>query len=231
MQQQNKTQTVEHKCPYCKINKLETTATAPYVRGFLLAYEMGSKTFIGCVSCVRKKTLGEAGLSILIGWFSITAFIINPFLIIYNFLQGLFMSAKPLKVKAKLRELGIPDKASAFDLNEVGYILATLMIKADGKVEEQEIAVAEAIGEKIFPEFDEARFRLIINSEQKLPTLIDIATLLNSIMDENGKKTIFQYLTAIAKADGNIDQAEKQMITQMALLMNIDLQSLIAQKA
>ena len=71
-------------CPYCHQKPLETVATAPYVRGFIAAYQAGSKTFIGCVPCVRKKVLGEAALSLFIGWFSITALILNPFMIVYN---------------------------------------------------------------------------------------------------------------------------------------------------
>lgn len=215
----------KHKCPYCHVNDLETTVTAPYVRGFLLAYEMGHKTFIGCVSCVRKKTLKEAGLSTLIGWFSITSLIVNPFLILYNLIQGLVLSPKPLKVKEKLSELGIPKEATEINLNEIGYVLASLMINADGKVEENEILAAEEIGEKIFPNFDEARFRLLCSSKQKLPELIDIAPLLNNIMNEEGKKLILQYLIAIAQADGHFDNSEKQMIAEMARLMHIDLRS------
>ena len=78
-----------HTCPHCKSNKVETIAKAPYVRGFLLAYQLGSKTFIGCTSCVRKKIFKEVGLSMLLGWLSISALIINPFLIIWNLIQGL----------------------------------------------------------------------------------------------------------------------------------------------
>lgn len=218
--------TIEHKCPYCDANYLETTATAPYVRGFILAYQIGSKTFIGCVSCVRKKTLGEAGLSALIGWFSITSLIINPFLIIYNLIQGALTSAKPQKVAEKLAELGIPFEATEIDLNEIGYILGSLMIKADGKVDAEEIEVAEKIGEEVFPNFDEARFRLIVNSDQKLPALNEIAPLLNNIVDEEGKKKLLYYLFSIAKADGNIDTSEKEMIGEMAKLMQVELQSL-----
>ena len=50
-----------YRCPYCNQRSLETVATAPYVRGFLIMMLIGSKSFIGCVPCVRSRVLGEAG--------------------------------------------------------------------------------------------------------------------------------------------------------------------------
>lgn len=212
-----------HKCPYCQVNKLETTATAPYVRGFVLAYQMGSRTFIGCVPCVRKKTLLEAGKSSLLGWFSITSFIINPFLIVYNLGQGALTSANAEKVKRKLAEMGMPAEATEINLNEIGYLLASLMIKADGIVDEAEIVIAETIGEKIFPNFDEARFRLILNSDQQMPDIVDIASLINNVVDKEGKISILRYLIAIAESDGEVDYSEKQLLEKVAYYMGVDI--------
>lgn len=216
----------KHKCPYCQVNNLETIATAPYVRGFVLAYKMGSRTFIGCVSCVRKKTFLEAGKSSLLGWFSLRSFLINPFLIVYNLGQGALTSADPDKVKRKLAEIGIPPDTTEIDLNEIGYLLASLMIKADGKVEEAEIVVAETIGEKIFPNFDEARFRMICASDQKIPDIIDIAPLINNVMDEKGKISIIRYLIAIAQADGHVDYTEKQLLEKVAYYLGVDIRTI-----
>ena len=95
----------EFPCPYCKNASLETTASAPYVRGFLVAYQIGSKAFIGCTSCVRKKVWGEAFLSMLIGWFSITALVINPFMIVYNLIRGCFIGENKKSVAKKLEQL------------------------------------------------------------------------------------------------------------------------------
>ena len=35
-----------HRCPTCQERELDTLATLPYVRGFLIAYQIGTKKFI-----------------------------------------------------------------------------------------------------------------------------------------------------------------------------------------
>jgi len=197
-------------------------ATAPFVRGFVLAYQMGKKSFIGCVPCVRKRIFGEVGLSALLGWFSITALIINPFLIIYNFFQGLFVKEKPFQVAQKLKEFGIPENPANINVTQIGYALAAAMIRADGKVEEAEIEMAEKIGEKIFSDFDEAAFRLILKNQKELPSVNDLTTLLKDVLNEEGKVVLFQYLLAIAQSDGHVDDTEKMMLMQLAANLNID---------
>ncbi|MEZ4886783.1 MAG: TerB family tellurite resistance protein [Chitinophagales bacterium] len=226
MSQETYTTKSEHKCPYCQKEKLETVATAPYVRGFLLAYQIGHNSFIGCVPCVRKKLLGEAGISALIGWFSITAFLINPFLIVYNLIQAAFLKYNPQKVKAKLKEVGIPENLESINLTQIGYALAISMIKADGKVEESEIKQAEEIGEKIFKDFDEAKFRMMLNEQKDVPSIRDLAVILNDVLNEEGKLLIFKYLFAIAQADGNIDSSEALMLSELATVLSIQKEQL-----
>ena len=43
---------ISYSCPYCEGRNIETAAKAPYVRGFVLAYQIGSKSYIGCARCV-----------------------------------------------------------------------------------------------------------------------------------------------------------------------------------
>ncbi len=217
------TSTGSYPCPYCNKRKLETTATAPYVRGFLLAYQIGKKSYIGCTSCVKKKVLGEAGLSALLGWFSITALIINPFLIIYNLIQGLTISANPVKVKMKLREMGIPENPSAVNITDAGCALAASMILADGDVDDQEIRIAEEIGEKIFGDFEEANLHLLLSGSKNLPAPMDMAIILRDALDQDGKALIFKYLLAIAQADGNVSAEEKTLLQQVATGMQLDM--------
>lgn len=222
---------IGHSCPYCGDKNIETIATAPYVRGFLLAYQMGYKSFIGCVSCVRKKLFGEAGLSALVGWFSITSLIINPFLIIYNLFQGAFLKSNPAKVKDKLNEMGIPLNPAEVNLTQIGYTLAAAMVLADGKVEAEEIKAAEVIGEKIFDDFDEAAFHVLLKGHRELPDITDIARMLKDYLDDDGKKTLFKYLLAIAKSDGTIAPEEKALLVLVAQNMGMDMNLLKADGA
>ena len=82
-------------CPVCKKGPIETVVTAPYVRGFLLAYQIGSKKFVGCVGCARGELLKEVGLSLLVGWFSPTCIVLNPIFVIYNLVRSPFVSPSP----------------------------------------------------------------------------------------------------------------------------------------
>lgn len=202
-------------CPYCNDAKLETTATAPYVRGFLVAYQIGTKSFIGCVGCVRKKIFGEAVLSLLIGWFSIVAFFLNPVLILYNLLRGCFVGANPKAVGKKLNELGLPESPKILDLQSVGYALAASMILADGEVEEAELHAAEQAGDEVFGEFDEAALRMIVQHGKDLPPVDDLAAMIADSIDNDQKQKIMVYLSEIAMADGNVAPEEREMLQRV----------------
>ncbi|MCJ8329235.1 MAG: TerB family tellurite resistance protein [Lentisphaeria bacterium] len=216
---------ITYTCPYCERTKIETAASAPYVRGFVLAFQIGAKNFIGCTSCVRGKVLGEAGLSLLCGWFSITAFFINPVLILYNVLQAPFISKNYAKARKKLSDAGIEDDESSVDVTRLGYSLATSMMAADGHIDEEEIIVALELGNKIFPDFNENELRQIVNVKD-LPPPLDIATMLREILTEEGKRAVCLYLVMIAQADGNFDDFEKKLLSDVADKMGFDLDSL-----
>lgn len=203
-------------CPYCHQKSLETVATAPYVRGFIAAYQIGSKTFIGCVPCVRKKVLGEAALSLFIGWFSITALILNPFMIVYNLIRGLLVGRNDGAVSAKLRELGLPDEPKIVDVSAVSYALAASMIMADGSVDESELQAAEKAGDEVFGNFDEAALRMIVESGKKLPPVQDLAGMLRDVIDAKQKGKVLEYLMQIAMANGSISNEERAVLIKVA---------------
>ena len=202
-------------CPYCHQRKLETTASAPYVRGFIAAYQIGSKTFVGCTSCVRGKVRGEAALSCLIGWFSLTALFINPVLIFYNAMQSFFIRANPGRVADKLRELGLPDNPQVVDTQAVGFALAASMILADGVVEESELVAAEKAGDEVFGEFDEAALRLLVEHGKDLPPVEDLAAMLRDVLDSEAKEKVMVYLAEIAMADGHVAPEEREVLEKV----------------
>lgn len=217
---------ISYSCPYCKGRGIETAATAPYVRGFLLAYQIGTKSFIGCARCVRTRILGEAGLSMLIGWFSITALVINPFLITYNLLQTAFVRRNYPKARKKLSDAGVPEDQSQVNPTQLGYSLAASMIVADGQVDAEEINVARALGPKLFPDFDDEALQAVVRRAKKLPSPQDIASLLREVLTADGKKAVVSYLWLIAKADGVVEESEKKLLEEVATNIGFSLSAM-----
>lgn len=203
-------------CPYCDDRPLESVATLPYVRGFLLAYQVGTKRFIGCRSCVRVQIYKEAGLSSLIGWFSITAFFLNPMFITYGLVRGLFVGKNSDAVRKQLREAGIPDEPSAVHPLQVAYALAASMIAADGKVEQEEVTAAVQIGQRLFDGFDPGALMEKVNNHKSLPGVAELSSLLAQVLNDEGKDAIYQYMQAIAAADGEVAAEEQHQLDVIA---------------
>lgn len=205
---------IKYPCPHCQHRNIETVATAPYIRGMVLAYQYGTKPFFGCTRCVRLKVLGEAGLSALIGWFSITAVFVNPFLILYNLLQTPFIRVNYAKARDRLRAAGVPDDPG-MDLTDVGYALAAWMITIDQTLAPAEVERARELGAKFLRAFDPQRLDEALGNVKTLPAATELAALLSELSPD-GKKAMFDYLLAIAQADGAPNNAETQLLTDIA---------------
>lgn len=212
----------QYPCPYCHERPLETVATAPYVRGLLIVMIIGSKSFIGCTSCVRSRVLGEAGMSMLIGWFSLKSLILNPFLIFYNLVRGILVSANPKGVAKKLKQLGLPDKPNLVDTQAVGVALAASIILADGEIEEAEVLAAERAGDEVFEGFDEAGLRMLLQHGKDLPKVEDLAGMLKGVMDQEEKAKVMVFLSEIAIADGHVAPEEREMLTRVAAALQVE---------
>jgi uncharacterized tellurite resistance protein B-like protein len=203
-------------CPYCEERSLETVATVPYVRGFVVAYQVGSKKMIGCTSCVRKQIYKEAGLSSLIGWFSVTAVFLNPLFISYGLVRGIFVGKNPQAVRQQLALAGLPPEPALVHVLQVAYGLAAAMITADNKVEQQEVHVAAQWGQHLFAGFDANMLWHAVQNHKNLPAPAELSSFLAHTLDEPGKQALYNYLQAIASADGHIAPEEQATLNQVA---------------
>ncbi len=97
-----------------------------------------------------------------------------------------------------------------FMLNAI-YHIASAMIYADGKIEKEEVQVAETIGKQIMPNFNSSSFREYINSEPKSDLFEKLISYFN-FMNTDSKKTIYDYLEKIANADGDIADEERKLL-------------------
>ena len=208
-------------CPRCKTSDIDTVTTAPYIRGFVLAYNYGTKRFVGCNPCVKRQLAGEVGLSLLTGWFSVTSLLVNPMCILWNTARLPFVKANPEQVEKLMRELGI--NTDHVDLARVAASLAAAMVAADGKIEPQEVQTAVQIGTQLFEDFDAKLFNEVLENVRRLPSTTELAAMLAGVLDEPGKAAVLEYLLAIASADGNIDPAEVKELQAAASALGVAL--------
>jgi uncharacterized tellurite resistance protein B-like protein len=212
---------IAYLCPYCQKNHLQSVVTLPYVRGFLLAVQHGRKKLIGCRSCVRTQVYKETGISAAVGWFSPTALILNPIFIAYGLVRGAFVMTNLVAVRQVLKESGIPEPEEPVDLLSVAYGLAAVLIAADNKILPEEIAIASELGKRIFENFSDADFQATLDNHKALPQPEEYAAMLNRVLKDEDKLTVFRYLLAIANADNEISEEERKLLDRIGLKLNV----------
>ncbi|MEL6841628.1 MAG: tellurite resistance TerB family protein [Bacteroidota bacterium] len=189
------------------------------MRGYILAYQLGYQKLVGCVRCVRRRVLRQAGWSLLLGWFSLTSLIINPFLIIWNLIQAPFIKPRPQRVRKVLTRMGLPLSPQKANITDAGYALAVAMITADGNIDANEMLIAEAQGKDVFGEFDKEEFRRLVSEHKELPPAADMAAMFRDILTQKEKAKLHRYLESIATADGNFAKAERELLNEIGLQM------------
>lgn len=202
-------------CPICKNRKVEAVARTFYVRGIIIVMQIAKKTFVGCVHCVRMELLKEAGISSLIGWFSFSSFFINPVAIFYNLIRGIFIRKNYAGVRRFLKSVGISEEQTEFDLMKAIYNVATSMIAADGKIENDEISVASDIGKKMFKEFNDSDFQDVLKNYKEALPFHELILLMKENLSLVGKISIYKYLEAIANADQNLAKEEEELLIKV----------------
>lgn len=208
-------------CPYCKERSIETAAKAHYARGFLLAYQQGYRQLLGCASCVGKELRREAGRSLLYGWFSPRALILTVAFVPWNMIRSVTVKADRGAVEKALREIGVPDEQSLQKIDDVLYALMAAMVNADGRVDENELAVVAALGPRMIKDFDPARLQERI---ENTGTQAPVEPLVNSVapfFTDEGKVSLLRGLTMIAMADGVVDPAEEKALQRVRKSLGI----------
>lgn len=211
-----------HRCPYCGERELETVATIPYVRGFVLASTVGVHKFMGCRRCVRRSIYREVGKSSVLGWFSLTGVVLNPVMLTYGAFRGLLVRENREAVRETLEQAGVPDRDHAADPLRVAYGLAAAMIAADGRVEDEEVAVAIEVGQRLFTAFETSEFFGVLKHHRALPGVAELAQVLGRILEDNEKALVYQYLAEIAASDGEVAATEAAMLDEVRRNLGVE---------
>ena len=102
------------------------------------------------------------------------------------------------------------------------YGLAAAMVVADGQVEQSEIDMAERLGARLIPNFDDAAFLKVVKGHAQLPRFNDMVDAVAPLLPLEAKTEIFDYLQAIATSDGQISPDERHYIHHVEVKFALD---------
>jgi hypothetical protein len=194
---------------------VEACAKIPFVRGIVIWVRFGDKVVLGCVGCTRLEAYRQTGLSLLIGWFSPIAMIINPFMVAYGLVRGLFIQRNIPAARAALTNLGYPTGV-AEDTPRACYALAVSLFSGVGQKEgapndnrevtmnigqylsAEQMARVSEIGTRIVPGFDSTEFETYVTLAYGLE---DPALLVNEmwrVIDMEKRLVISAFLSEVA---------------------------------
>jgi Zn-dependent protease with chaperone function/uncharacterized tellurite resistance protein B-like protein len=109
-----------------------------------------------------------------------------------------------------------PEETKQNQLLHATYSLAAAMVGADGQIDAREIAVAEAIGKKLFEDFDSVEFREYCNNPGQIPDVMKLAEAMKEVLEDEHKELIITYLRAISEADGSASDPEEKLLKKVA---------------
>lgn len=115
-----------------------------------------------------------------------------------------------------------PEETERNHLLHATYSLAAAMVGADGHIDAQEIAVAEAIGKTLFEDFDSVEFREYCNHPEQITDVASLSKAMRDVLENEHKDLIIKYLRAISEADGNLSDDEEALLKQVAAGLGID---------
>jgi Zn-dependent protease with chaperone function len=99
-------------------------------------------------------------------------------------------------------------------LNNVFCQLFAHMVLADHKLDDREIAVAEAEAETLVPDFDSEGFREFCRDENALADLDHLLEISGRVLTDSGKQQLITLLDHIAKADKKVVSEESAVLAK-----------------
>lgn len=113
-------------------------------------------------------------------------------------------------------------KAREDSFLNIVYGLAAAMVAADGEIEEDEIKMAETLGARLIPNFDNEDFLKVIRGHAQLPRFNDMVDAVAPLLPMEAKVEIFDYLQAIATSDGQLSPDERHFIHHIEMRFGLD---------
>ena len=102
------------------------------------------------------------------------------------------------------------------DIPRIAAALAASLIAVDGVIEEEEKAVAIALGKDRISGFSREVFEEMLAEIDSLPSAYELAAPLRKELDDETKDLILEYLVAVAGADHQMVKGEKRELQAVA---------------
>lgn len=217
---------IKIQCPHCHTHNVEASRKPWFLHGFLLFARYGTKTIIGCKSCVTQKTWVNFFVTLVGGWWCIPWGLFTPIVLV----QNLIVAVYPRSERREREQLGAILTAAEIDLSDVevdgdgftaqerrllGHFVAILrsVIDADGVREPRELELATAMlvqysGDVMSP----ARARVLLNERGEVEgNLTDL--------DHESRVMFLESAISVAIADGQLHPAERRLLFQLGQRM------------
>lgn len=215
-------------CPLCKTRTLETAGTVRSVRGQILAFKVSTWDVIGCAKCVSGELRKEAGRGALYGWLSPVAAVLTVIFVPWNLIAAGKVAPDREKVASALRKLGVADTQALTEIRTMIYAVIVAMIKADGRVDQNELHAVAALGPQIMGEFDMNRVHELLSSSQQMVGVEPMIRSVAPFLKDDGKTALLRALLFVAYADGSMDQSEAQLVERVRDALGIPKSTLTA---
>ncbi|MFB6073643.1 MAG: hypothetical protein ABEJ89_01370 [Haloarculaceae archaeon] len=228
-------QAVDIACPHCGERPIEEIARAVTITGLLLFFRVRNYRFVGCHRCVRSRLWGRAGRTLVYGWWSIAGIVGTPFVVLYDFVRGLWNRGPNANLQEALDEAGITYRflgdRSAFDpsthtrmeLYLRGMIrLAVAVMLADGTVEAAEKDAIRSAATTLFPDYPRERVDDLIQRNLGTRARVEpVAEGLGEMLSPEGKQLAVAFVAQVAAA-GHSSAADVELAGTIATAMGLD---------
>nr|WP_264475448.1 TerB family tellurite resistance protein [Halorubellus salinus] len=191
---------------------------------------------MGCHQCNRSRLWGLAGKNLLLGWWSIASLFANPFTVLWNLGRGAVNRGPTTKLARTLAESGVDFRyladASEFDASDYGQHellqrgllrLGVAVMVADGHADPSEAAAIRDNALELFPDADRNAIEGRVTEYANATTnAAKVADGLAETLTRDGRQLALRFAAQVAVADGDVDDAEAQLLATMADELELD---------
>ena len=117
----------------------------------------------------------------------------------------------------------LPEQTNESSIANIIYSMAAAMIGADGKIENDEVRVAEGLGAELVEGFDRVDFRDYVNNLDKIPDFQKTAEACAEF-DTEAKLRIYYFLKSIAEADDDFDEDEEKLLNILQDIWSLNIE-------